>query len=39
VSAASIQFISVTDLFDRLRNSFDEDKRSGEPRTVSFSSA
>ena len=32
VPASAIQFISVMDLFDRLRNSFDEDKRTGEPR-------
>ena len=32
VPASAIQFISVLDLFDRLRNSFDEDKRTGEPR-------
>jgi DNA replication protein DnaC len=32
VSATTIQFVSVLDLFDLWRSSFDEEKRTGEPR-------
>jgi hypothetical protein len=39
VSAASIQFVSVPDLFDRLQSSFDEGKRTGNRATPSASSA
>src|SRR5215469_13936888 len=40
VAASAIQFVPVPDLFDRLRNRFDEDKRTGEPRQHNwFSSA
>ena len=37
MSAASIQFLSVIDLFDRFLTSFDEDKRTGEPRYAQLS--
>ncbi len=32
VPAAAIRFVSVLDMFDLWRNSFDEDRRTGEPR-------
>jgi DNA replication protein DnaC len=32
VSATTIRFVSVLDMFDLWRNSFDEDRRTGEPR-------
>lgn len=36
IGASKIQFISVVDMFDLWRNSYDEDKRSGEPRYASL---
>lgn len=33
VPASAIQFVSVLDLFDLLRSSFDENRRTGEPRS------
>jgi hypothetical protein len=39
VPAATIQFVSVLDMFDLWRASFAEDKRTGEPRYARFTSA